>query len=188
MRQRAAGQIAEAIGQIRVVALDQRVVAEAAILPEGDFAQQEIAQRVGADHVHDRAPAAPHCRATCSFCFLRAESSRAQIPSSAAADRRPSETPANKRRESAECPCRSGADRQATDRHPSPRSCRRSAHRTTRRRRVSCHRRRNAPLNVGARDGKIVQPLLDERDHLVAPVIRLHELRDSCSYSSSSGF
>ena len=37
-------------------------------------------------------------------------------------------------------------------------------------------RRRNAPVNIGARNGKIVEALLHERDDLVAPVIRLHEL------------
>ena len=43
--QRAAGEVAEAVGEVGVVAADQRVVAEAAVLPEDDFAQQEIAQR-----------------------------------------------------------------------------------------------------------------------------------------------
>ena len=32
-------------------------------------------------------------------------------------------------------------------------------------------------LDIGAGDGKIVEPLLDEGDDFVAPVIRLHELR-----------
>ncbi len=33
---------------------DQRVVAEVAVLPERNLAQQEVAQRVGADHLPDR--------------------------------------------------------------------------------------------------------------------------------------
>ena len=51
--QRAAGEIAEAVGKIRIVAADQGVVAEAAVLAEDDFAQQEIAQGVGAHHLAD---------------------------------------------------------------------------------------------------------------------------------------
>src|ERR1035438_4281488 len=52
--QGAAHQIAEAVGQLRIVAANQRVVAEAAVLPEDDLAQQEIAQRVRPDHLPDR--------------------------------------------------------------------------------------------------------------------------------------
>ena len=52
--QRAAGEVAEAVGEVGVVAADQRVVAEAAVLPEDDFAQQEIAQGVRAHHLADR--------------------------------------------------------------------------------------------------------------------------------------
>ena len=52
-RQRAAGQVAEAVGEIGIVAADQRVVAEAAVLAEDHFAQQEVAQRVGAEHFVD---------------------------------------------------------------------------------------------------------------------------------------
>ena len=52
-RQRAAGQVAEAIGEIGIVAADQRVVAEGAILSEDDFAQQEVAQGVGSHHLPD---------------------------------------------------------------------------------------------------------------------------------------
>jgi hypothetical protein len=36
--------------------------------------------------------------------------------------------------------------------------------------------RGDAPLNIGAGDGKVVEPLLHERDDLVAPVIRFYEL------------
>jgi len=39
--QRAAGQVAEPVGQVRIVAADQRVVAEAAVLAKHHFAQQE---------------------------------------------------------------------------------------------------------------------------------------------------
>ena len=42
---------------------------------------------------------------------------------------------------------------------------------------MTFHGRANAPLHIGARDGKIVQALLDERDHFVAAVIGLDELR-----------
>ena len=43
--QRAADQIANAVGQFRIVAADQGVVAEAAVLAEDHFTQQKIAQR-----------------------------------------------------------------------------------------------------------------------------------------------
>ena len=52
--QRAAGQIAQPIGQIGVVALHQRIEGERPILPEHDFAQQKIAQRVRAQHIENR--------------------------------------------------------------------------------------------------------------------------------------
>ena len=41
----------------------------------------------------------------------------------------------------------------------------------------SVHGRRNPPLDIGTRDGKIVQALPDKRDDFVAAVIRLYELR-----------
>ncbi len=52
--QRAAGEIAESVSQIGVVALHQRVERERSILPEHDFAQQEIPQSIGAEHVKNR--------------------------------------------------------------------------------------------------------------------------------------
>ena len=52
-RERAAGEIAEAVGEFGVVAVDERVVTEAAILPEDDFAEQEIAQGFDAHHLAD---------------------------------------------------------------------------------------------------------------------------------------
>ncbi len=65
-RQSAAGQVAEAVREIGVVAAHQGVVAEAAVLAEDYFAQQEIAQGVGAQHfvdgsgAHDVAAALAH--------------------------------------------------------------------------------------------------------------------------------
>src|SRR5476649_2177185 len=50
--QGAAGQVAQAVGEVRIVTADQRVVAEASVLAEDDFAEQEVAQSVGA---HDYA-------------------------------------------------------------------------------------------------------------------------------------
>ena len=40
--QRAADEVAVAVGEIRVVARDERIKAEAAVLAEGDLAQEEI--------------------------------------------------------------------------------------------------------------------------------------------------
>ena len=48
-RQSALGEIAEAVGEIGIDAVDDRLGAVAAVLPEGDFAQQEIAQRIDAE-------------------------------------------------------------------------------------------------------------------------------------------
>src|SRR5579859_117813 len=47
-RQNSAGQITEAVGEVAVVAGDEGVVAEIAVLAENDVAQKEIAQRVHA--------------------------------------------------------------------------------------------------------------------------------------------
>ena len=52
--QRAAGQIAQPIRQIGVVALHQRIEGKRSILPKHDFAQQKITQRVRAEHVENR--------------------------------------------------------------------------------------------------------------------------------------
>ncbi len=49
----AADEVAVAVGEVAVVALDQCVEGEVAVLAEGNFAQQEIAQGIGAeDFVH----------------------------------------------------------------------------------------------------------------------------------------
>ncbi len=51
--QRAAGEIAKAVGEIGIVAPYERVIAETAVLPKDDFAQQEVAQGVHAHHIAD---------------------------------------------------------------------------------------------------------------------------------------
>ena len=60
-RQSAACQIADAICEIRVVAVDQSIVTEVTVLTEGNFAPQKIAQCIGssklvpiADDLRDR--------------------------------------------------------------------------------------------------------------------------------------
>ena len=61
--QRALRQIAEIVGEVGIDAVDDRLVAVVAVLPERHFAQEEIAQRIDAigvgereriDHVADR--------------------------------------------------------------------------------------------------------------------------------------
>ena len=47
----AADEIAVAVGEVAVVALHQCVEGEAAVLAEGNFAQQEVAQGIGAEHL-----------------------------------------------------------------------------------------------------------------------------------------
>ena len=51
--QRAADEVAVAVGEVGVVAGDEGVEGEAAVLAEGDFAQQEVAEDVGAENVED---------------------------------------------------------------------------------------------------------------------------------------
>src|SRR6185437_3393115 len=51
--QRAAGQVAQVIRQVGVIALHQRVEGKRPVLPEHDFAQQEITQRVPAHRFHN---------------------------------------------------------------------------------------------------------------------------------------
>ena len=48
-REHAAGQIAEVVGQVRVVAIDHALLGEVAVEAVGEFAQDEEAQNVGAD-------------------------------------------------------------------------------------------------------------------------------------------
>ena len=50
----AADEVAVAVGQVAVEALDERIEAEAAVLSKRDFAQQEVAQRIGAQNFLDR--------------------------------------------------------------------------------------------------------------------------------------
>ena len=52
--QRAAGEIAQAVGEVAVVAREQGVVAEIAVLAERHVAQQVVAQRIDADGARDR--------------------------------------------------------------------------------------------------------------------------------------
>src|SRR5882762_3688755 len=54
-RQNSAGEIAEAVGEVAVVAGDEGVVAEIAVLAEDDVAKKEIAERVHAEHIDDGA-------------------------------------------------------------------------------------------------------------------------------------
>ena len=51
--QGAAGEIAQAVGEVAVVAREQGVVAEIAVLAEGHVAQQVIAQGIDADGARD---------------------------------------------------------------------------------------------------------------------------------------
>src|SRR5229473_2576455 len=53
--QRAASEVAETIGEVAVVARDERVVAKVAVLAKDGFAQKIVAQRVHAEHIHNRA-------------------------------------------------------------------------------------------------------------------------------------
>ncbi len=99
-RERAAGQIAQPVGQIAVVSRDQRVVGKAAVLPEHNFAQQVIAQRLDAQHVDD-GPRPHHVAARLAH-LLAVKQQPAVRPNllRAAANPPPSKTPANTPRES----------------------------------------------------------------------------------------
>ncbi len=50
-RQRAADEVAVAVGEVGVVALDEGVEGEAAVLAEGDLAEEEVAEDVGGEEV-----------------------------------------------------------------------------------------------------------------------------------------
>ncbi len=50
-RERAADEVAIAVGEIGVVAGDQGFEGEAAVLAEGDFAEEEVAEDVGGEEV-----------------------------------------------------------------------------------------------------------------------------------------
>ena len=47
----AAGKIAETVGEVGVVALDEGIEGEGAVLAEGDFAEEEVAEDVGGEEV-----------------------------------------------------------------------------------------------------------------------------------------
>src|SRR5229473_4405342 len=49
----AAGEVAEAVGEVAVVALDEGVVTEIAVLAEDGFAQKIVAKRVHTEDVND---------------------------------------------------------------------------------------------------------------------------------------
>ena len=51
--QRAAGEVAQAVREVGIVALDQRVVTEVAVLAEDHLAQQVIPQGIGAEGLLD---------------------------------------------------------------------------------------------------------------------------------------
>src|ERR1700743_419195 len=50
-RQSAAGEVAVAVGEVAVVALDERVEAEASVLPEGNLAQEEVGENGGGEQI-----------------------------------------------------------------------------------------------------------------------------------------
>src|ERR1700741_3718278 len=52
-RKHAAGEVAETIGEVAVIARDQSVVTEITVLAENGFAQKIVAERVHAEDVHD---------------------------------------------------------------------------------------------------------------------------------------
>src|SRR6266849_2692057 len=49
----AAGEVAEAVGEVAVVALNERVVTEISVLPENGLAQKIVAKRIHAEDVDD---------------------------------------------------------------------------------------------------------------------------------------
>ena len=80
-RQGAAGEVAQAVGEIGIVALDQGVVAEIAVLAEDHFAQQVIAQRVGAECLLDGRRAHACCPwILLIFSFSKSSQPWAKIP------------------------------------------------------------------------------------------------------------
>ena len=64
-RDHAAREIAPRVGEVGVVALLEPLPREAAVAVEGNLAQQEIAERVGAEAVDRFVEVEPHARRTC---------------------------------------------------------------------------------------------------------------------------
>ena len=81
----AADKIAVAVGKISVVALHQRVEGKIAVLAKGNFAEEEVAQGIGAQDLLDGLGAGSLCRATWTSCPGRRGAIRWPSPSAAAA-------------------------------------------------------------------------------------------------------
>ena len=112
-RQRALGQIAKVVGKIGIDAIDDRLMAVVSVLAEGNFAQKEIAHLVDAvaidqsRRIDDIADRLRHLLAAVEQEAMRKDARRA------AAGGPTSGRPANRRCESARCPCRSHEGRPA---------------------------------------------------------------------------
>ena len=78
--QRAAREIPESVRQVRVIPLHQRVVTEAAVLAEHDFAQQEIPQRIHSRHLRDRPRAHDVAAALAHLVLLKQQPSMREDP------------------------------------------------------------------------------------------------------------
>jgi hypothetical protein len=180
--QRAAGEIAQAVGEIGIVAADERVVAEAAVLPEDHFAQQEVAQGVGAHHLLNRLGA--HDVAA-RFAHLVVLEQQPAVGENALGQRQAGGHQEGRPVDRVEAhdlfadevqvgrPEVLAIHRFAIDRaHVGGERVEPHVEHV---RRFAVHR--DAPFDVGARDGKIGEPGLHERDHFVAARLRLDEIR-----------
>src|SRR6185312_5532903 len=172
-RERAACQITDAVGEIGVVAFDQSIVAEIAVLSIGDFAPQEVTQRIRAGefiavthHLRDRARSHYIAARFAHFAFLHknpamAEDLFRERQSSRHQECRPVDGMKTQNVFSNQVKigrpevlplhgAHVGDQRIKPDIEYMP----------------SFHRHGNAPVDGRARDGKIVQPLLYEADCL----------------------
>ncbi len=119
-RDRAAGEVAELVGQLALVAQLERSRRDRAVLAERDVAQQVEAQRVRRRSARSPRTDRARCPATCSSSRRPSAGSRGRRRAPAARARRPSAAPASTRRGSAGCPCRSGGSSPATCARSSP--------------------------------------------------------------------
>ena len=182
-RDRAADEVAQVVRQVVVQSLQKDFVGEDAVLPEGVLAQQEVLQRVDAvavdqdDRIHDIALGLAHLAAVDQQPAVAEDLLRDRLID-AHEHRRPDDAVESH-------------DLLAHQVDARPvllvefRFIRIAQRRDIVAERIEpdvddvllINRHRDAPVEAGAGDAQIVQPLFDERDHLIAAGFRFEELR-----------
>ena len=186
-RQGTARQIAQPVGQVRVIALYQRIERKRSVLAENDFAQQEITQSIRAQHVENRLRAYNVAARLRHLAFFKEQPAvrhdgLRQFQTCGHQESRPVDAVEAhnlfadhvhiRRPILFERPLRPGMRRSVANR------------RNVVGQRIQPHvnhvlgivRYRNAPRKCRAADGEIAQPRAHERDHFIAPRFRPNEV------------